>query len=212
METTAQEENIYIQANQHKSALPAYMFEPEYMNKVDVDFTNVALITRNLVEINPKTKLPGLVCFCKDSLGKQIPALKKTARSYVCGNANSRTIQKCGFRIGASTLCYLHKYSILKDSSNVVFPVCKTCSFSWLMHSTNEKIRDQLGCLTFICNCDPYSAKISIPINDPAVSRAFDMNAYEKACKDVRTTRPDSMLSELMSTTSAATASHYIPE
>jgi hypothetical protein len=168
------------------SVLPAYLFDPNFANKVDVDFSNVVWIKRRMVENDRLTHMPVLVCFCKGPDGVQESALKSTQRSFTCHYAKTKGHAKCGFRIGSATLGFLHENAILKNNGEMNVPVCKTCGGSWLIHSSNAKIPDQLGNIQYICNCDPYSSKINIPIDHESVSFSFDLNNYEAAKKLVR--------------------------
>jgi len=201
-----QEDYQIPEAQASGSVLPAYLFDPNYQAKVDIDLSNIVFLKRRMVETDRNTHLPVLVCFCKDAAGCQLPALKKTSRTYACHFANTKGTRKCGFRIGATTLAYLHEYQLLKSDEPMNMPVCKTCGGSWLLHSSNAKIKDQLGNLQYICNCDPYSAKINVPIDHETVSYSFDLNNYAKAQKAMKANNGNP------TTALAFTSEIYIPD
>jgi hypothetical protein len=190
------------------SFLPQSLFDPAVKPKANL--TNVKFTeTRKLIETDEKTKNSWLACFCKDKEGLQLPALKKTARTYLCHYANIKnnpSQQQCGFRINQDTLTHLDKHKILKHNSLMRFPICKICAGSWLILSTSEKNRDAHGGIQYICNCDPYSHKINIPIDDDSVSKDFNLDNYYLARKSINPSFKTDIANN------PASSAFYIPE
>jgi hypothetical protein len=160
---------------------PASVFDT---SKPAADKSNVAFIKRKLVDVDEEGN-SYLACFCKDLNGKQLAAAKKTARTFTCQKLVQAATAKqaCGFRINQPTLTHLQEHEVIKHTGELTVPVCKKCCGSWLLYSNSEKIKDKelQHVIAYVCNCDPFSAKINIPIDDASVADDFDLAAYAKS-------------------------------
>jgi hypothetical protein len=170
-----------------------------------IDYSNVAFIKRKLIEEG------NVVCFCfNNSTGKQLLAKKKTAKAFVCCNTDTHDVetQVCGFRANVKALEFMAEHDILMHPNPLLMPICKSCGGSWLLLSESEKIREQLGQLSFVCHCMPYSTKINIPIENEKIRADYDIAAYYKG--------REKTFGVKVKTASIASASakpvYYIPE
>jgi hypothetical protein len=159
-----------------KFQFPANVFDT---SKPAANTCNINFVKRKLVE-QGADGVSYLACFCRGTDGRQLPALKKTARSFTCNKTNTLLASKCGFRINQPTITHLQQHNIIKQCGELTVPVCKTCCGSWLLYSNSEKIRDKelQHVIAYVCNCDPFSKKINVPIDDISVSEDFDLTAY----------------------------------
>jgi hypothetical protein len=182
-----------------KFSFPACVFDN---SRPPANKTNITYVKRKLVE-QGADGVSYLACFCRGTDGKQLPALKKTARSFLCSKANQANVNKCGFRINQPTLTHLQQHSIVKQCGELTVPVCKDCCGSWLLYSNSEKIKDKdlQHVIAYVCNCDPFSKKINIPIDDESVRDDFDMVAYANSRGQSKGT-----------SVAVAQAQYYLPE
>lgn len=159
-----------------KFQFPASVFDD---SRPPANTSNINFVKRKLVEQGPDG-VSFLACFCRDATGRQLPALKKTSRTFMCNKSNSTVTNKCGFRINQPTLTHLQQHNIVQQCGELTVPICKDCCGSWLLYSNSEKIKDKdlQHVIAYVCNCDPFSKKINVPIDDACVAHDFNMTAY----------------------------------